>query len=282
MKEKVSFLNMFPDYAPPEPLKGMLSQAAVSAADIDPEERTVTLHIHSDTYIPKRLLDEACNEVCGIYVLRKVMVSAQFPAAQLTAIEPAELMGMFVEQKPITRGSLAGASWLWEEHNLKVQLKGNGKDMLTECIPYVTNKIKALFGVAPTIEIVVGEELTGQALFDAMEEMRSQMIRELPRAKVSEKAAPVKPEGAIFGRPFKTAPVSMNQLNLDMGSVVVEGRVFAVDNKEKPRNNAWVISFDLTDRAGSVRGIYWRFRISSRSTSGRESSSRIHSSTSTT
>ena len=253
MNEKVSFLNMFPDYAPPEPLLGMLSQAAVSAADIDPEERSVSLHIQSDTYIPKRLLEEACDKICGIYGLRNVSVNARFPAAQLSAIEPAEIMGFFVEQKPITRGSLAGASWQWDDDKLQINLKGNGKDMLTECIPYVTNKLNEMFGVVPSIEIMVGHELTGQALFDAMEQMRNQMIQELPKVKVNDKAAPVKQEGAIYGRPFKTAPVSMNQLNLDMGSVVVEGRVFAVDNKEKPRNNAWVISFDMTDLAGSVR-----------------------------
>ena len=36
MSNTVCFLNMFPDYQPPEPLFGMLSQAAVTAADIDP------------------------------------------------------------------------------------------------------------------------------------------------------------------------------------------------------------------------------------------------------
>ena len=38
MNKTVFFLNMFSDYQPPEPLNGMLSQAAITAADIDPEK----------------------------------------------------------------------------------------------------------------------------------------------------------------------------------------------------------------------------------------------------
>ena len=45
----------------------------------------------------------------------------------------------------------------------------------------------------------------------------------------------------------------MKDLNLDMGSVIVEGKVFAVDHKELKKRNAWVISFDMTDNYGSVR-----------------------------
>jgi hypothetical protein len=39
MSKTVFFLNMFSDYQPPEPLLGLLSQAAITAADIDPEKK---------------------------------------------------------------------------------------------------------------------------------------------------------------------------------------------------------------------------------------------------
>ena len=45
----------------------------------------------------------------------------------------------------------------------------------------------------------------------------------------------------------------MKELNLDMGSVIVEGKVFAVDHKELKKRNAWVINFDMTDNRGSIR-----------------------------
>ena len=46
MEEQVLFLKMFPDYAPPELLIGSLSQAAIVAADIFPEERKVSVKLN--------------------------------------------------------------------------------------------------------------------------------------------------------------------------------------------------------------------------------------------
>ena len=56
MKEQVFFLNMFPDYAPPEGLEETLSQAAIVAADIDPAVGRVEVAIHSECYIPRKTL----------------------------------------------------------------------------------------------------------------------------------------------------------------------------------------------------------------------------------
>ena len=57
MEEQIFFLNMFPDYEPPEELYAALSQAAIAAADIDPETRSVHVALHSERYIPQRLLE---------------------------------------------------------------------------------------------------------------------------------------------------------------------------------------------------------------------------------
>ena len=38
-----------------------------------------------------------------------------------------------------------------------------------------------------------------------------------------------------------------------MGTVVVEGDVFAVDNRELKKRGAWVVAFDMTDYTGSIR-----------------------------
>ena len=66
MNKTVFFLNMFSDYQPPEPLNGMLSQAAITAADIDPENRFVTVTVASDTYIPHKLLTQAAGDIASL------------------------------------------------------------------------------------------------------------------------------------------------------------------------------------------------------------------------
>ena len=57
----------------------------------------------------------------------------------------------------------------------------------------------------------------------------------------------------IFGRPVQKQPVPIQELELDMGMVVVEGDVFCVDNRELKKRGAWVVAFDVTDYTGSIR-----------------------------
>ena len=83
MDGRTCFLNMFSDYEPPEPLKEALSQAAIAAADIDPAARRITVAVHSESYIPQRLLEQAALDICGIYGLQKLEITATHPAEEL-------------------------------------------------------------------------------------------------------------------------------------------------------------------------------------------------------
>ena len=58
---------------------------------------------------------------------------------------------------------------------------------------------------------------------------------------------------AIFGKAIGKPAIPIGELELDMGMVVVEGDVFAVDNKELKKRGAWVVAFDVTDYTGSIR-----------------------------
>ena len=81
MTEQIFFFTMFPDYEPPEALRAALSQAAIAAADIDPETRSVQVAVHSENYIPKRLLDQAAKDIGILYGLRSMELTATHPAS---------------------------------------------------------------------------------------------------------------------------------------------------------------------------------------------------------
>ena len=254
MSEQVRFLNMFPVYQPPEPILGILSQAVISGADIDPESRRVTVSIFCESYIPQRILQQVSKEVSDLYGLRALIIHTCHPACQLSNIEPEELMAMFVAENSMARGSLAGAQWDWEEQTLVIRLKGNGKAILEECVPKVRQRLQQRFSTQVTIQIQASQTLEGQDLFDAMEKIRDSMLMDIPKAVISEKKIQtVQQSDAIYGRAFKGKTVPMSELSLDMGSVIVEGRVFNVEHKELKKRNAWVINFDMTDNYGSVR-----------------------------
>ena len=58
---------------------------------------------------------------------------------------------------------------------------------------------------------------------------------------------------AFYGKPFRGNAVPMKDLTMDMGTVIVEGRVFNVEHKELKKRNAYVVKFDMTDNTNSVR-----------------------------
>ena len=256
MTEKVYFFDMFSDYEPPETLKSVLSQAAIAAADIDAQQRRISVAIQSETYIPKTLLDQASKEITSQYDLAGLEIVATYPESELHKMEPEELRDLFVSRNSMTRGTLAGALWVWEGTCLTIKLAANGKKELEELIPSVQNQLREQFAAPVTITVEAGKTLDGQALFDAMESMRYSMMESVPAvasSKKEEKKQQDVQSETFYGKPFKGNVTTMKELNLDMGSVIVEGRVFAVDHKELKKRNAWVISFDMTDNYGSVR-----------------------------
>ena len=231
--EKVYLFNMFPDYEPPEALKRALSQAAIVAADLDPEEQSLALLVGAEEYIPQRLLDKAKQDIAAVYGLRRLWLQSVHPAHQLQKIEPDELMQMFVSRNSMARGVLAGAKWVWEDTELTIHLVANGKDILAEYLPMVQKDLQEKFDTQVTIRVEAGKALEGKALFEAMENIRSSAIASIPAGaaapQAEKKAAP--PSEAFYGKPFKGTPVAMKDLSMDMGVILVEGRVFAVDHK---------------------------------------------------
>ena len=234
----------------------VLSQAAIAAADISAEERSVHVVLHSESYIPQRLLDQAAKEISGLYGLRRMNLTATHPASELQKIEPEELRDLFVMHDSMARGSLAGAKWEWSGESLTIRLAANGKAALMEHVPAVQQNLRERFAAPVTIAIETGNELEGKALIDAMQTLREETIRKMPAAVAAQEKREEKPQTqseAFYGKPFRGNAVPMKELTMDMGTVIVEGRVFNVEHKELKKRNAYVVKFDMTDNTNSVR-----------------------------
>ena len=234
----------------------VLSQAAIAAADISAEERSVHVVLHSESYIPQRLLDQAAKEISGLYGLRRMNLTATHPASELQKIEPEELRNLFVMCDSMARGSLAGAKWEWSGESLTIRLAANGKAALMEHVPAVQQNLRERFAAPVTIAIETGNELEGKALLDAMQTLREETIRKMPAVSAAQEKREEKPQTqseAFYGKPFRGNTVPMKDLTMDMGTVIVEGRVFNVEHKELKKRNAYVVKFDMTDNTNSVR-----------------------------
>ena len=253
MKDTVLFLDMFSRYTPEEELRGALEHAYVISADIDPDRRAVSVRAHIFQYISLSRLDRIAAEISTVYGLGKVTINAVHPASQIHKVEPGELTTLFSSRNSMNRGSLAGAKWEWEENLLTITLAGNGKKELDEAAVHVKKYFREKFSAEVDIKIIATNALEGQALFEAMERMRSEAVSALPKAAPMEEKPKAAQKEAIYGKPFKGNAVPMQELSLDLGAVIVEGKVINIEHKELAKRNAWVINFDITDNTSAVR-----------------------------
>ncbi|MBQ3251674.1 MAG: PolC-type DNA polymerase III [Oscillospiraceae bacterium] len=246
---------MFSAFEPDEATGVCFANTQILSADVDAQHRKIEMTLYSPAYIPASVMQSVRQQVMAAYGLADLRIMATFPPTEITRMEADDLMALFVAENSMTRGFLAGAQWLWDANVLTVKLRANGKKILEECIPSVKRALHAQFGVMVDIQIEAAQNLDGQALFDAMEKMRQSVLNDLPRvaepAVQAQQAAPA--QQTIFGKPFKGSAIPMQDLTLDMGFVIVEGRVFNVEHKELSKRNAWVINFDITDHTSSIR-----------------------------
>ena len=82
-------------------------------------------------------------------------------------------------------------------------------------MPQVQTALQERFATPVNIHIEAGSALEGQALFDAMESMRGEMLQSIPAASAAAKpekpAAPSNSE-TFYGKPFKGTTVPMREL----------------------------------------------------------------------
>ncbi len=256
MSETVYLLNMFPDYEPPEEIRKALSQAALVAVDIRAENRSVEVAAHTDTYVPRRLTRQAEKDILSLYGLRNLEITLTHPATELSKIEPEELRDLFVDLDPMTRASLAGAKWAWDGGHLTVCLVANGKAGVEAQIPAVVKTLQERFAAEVTISVEANHDLTGAELSRVMEKLREESLSAAPAASAKQaQKEERKPQDSdtFYGKPFRGTAVPMKDLNLDMGTIIVEGKVFAIEHKELTKRNAWVVKFDMTDNTNSIR-----------------------------
>ncbi len=264
MNTFIPFTQMFSRYVPQPPLDRLLEGVCITSAEMDTQERSITLSLGCPQYIPARLLEQLSRELCGYYDILRLRLAPRFPGDSLEEIETGELTQLFVSLDSRSMASLASATWQWSGDALTVTLPGNGRKELEQCAPRVCAYLADRFGRKVTISFVSGTELEGQALFDHMEHMRRDLMAQMPATPVPEtkpappvgKSASSSPSGSpdtIFGKPFVDEVMPIKEVDLNMRTVCIIGRVFAVDHKELPKNNALVVNFDITDNTSSIR-----------------------------
>ena len=262
---EVYFPALFPDFALPEELADALERLAVVHAELDRETRTIRLDAQAEHYLAEKQLQSLCRAVEKQYGLKQLELSVRYPAEELPNMDFRDLAQVFIRAFSPSAAILAGAGYAVTDEAVVIRLKANGKDSILQNAKKAEQFLRDRFGVSKKIEVEAHSNLEGRALFEETARIRAEALKNAPAitasapqsgAKSSGGSAPAlaEPTGALFyGRPFSGKPVRMDELNLDMFRVIVEGKVFAVQHRELKKRGAWVVCFDMTDYTSSVR-----------------------------
>ena len=262
---EVYFPALFPGFPLPEDLAEALGRLAVVHAELDRETRTIRLDAQAEQYLAEKQLQALCRDIEKEYGLRELKLSVRYPASELPNMDFRDLAQVFIRAFSPSAAILAGAGYEVTDEAVVIRLKANGKDSILQNAKKAEQFLRDRFGVSKKIEVEAHSNLEGRALFEETARIRAEALKNAPAitasvpqggAKASGGAAstPAEPTGALFyGRPFSGRPVRMEELNLDMFRVIVEGKVFAVQHRELKKRGAWVICFDMTDYTSSVR-----------------------------
>ena len=259
MSKTVYFLDMFSEYRPEEAELNIWKAVELRGADLQPAERRISLRLYSPAYLSSEQISRVFAVLQGIYGLAKLEAEWLFAAEAITQVDTRDLVDVLCRVHAPARAILAGSKWEIAPEQITVRLVANGKDQLKPHLVHLKDRLRNWFGLSPEIILEANSAMDAAALFEETERIRQQALKQMPAAPIA--ADPKKsveqqsnmPTDLIYGRPFSGAATAMSELSDDMFKVIVEGEVIAVNHKELKKRNAWVISFDLTDRTNSVR-----------------------------
>ena len=252
MKEMITLSDVFPCLAEDE----LMEHNIVLDVKLQVKERTVTVILQSDAYVPLPKLARMEQTVREAYDLLRVSLEPRYDLSLLGQMDFADLTGLLSAHYPPAPATLAGCRWEAEGATLHAHLSGNGLAELRPHLRHAEAWLSACFDTPVRVELHGGRELTAEELFAETQRLKTEAKERLPQAGEADAAATAKPapqrSEMIFGKPFPQKPVPMRDLNVNMFKVCVEGEVFAVNHKDLPKAKAVVVNFFMTDHTGSV------------------------------
>ena len=233
MSKKIPFLELFAALCRWTELSNAVESWLILSANIDRASLSAKILVEGASGAGSNLLAEVEEAICRAYGLRSVRIVTEAAAPAAPA----------AEQKPVPAEAQKKPAAPAAQKPVPAPVQQN-------------NPAAAAKTAEPARQTVPARKSAPKAEKKPVDAFaRTEAIRQAAMKNIGAPAAPKEkaPKGRnLMGRAISKAPVPMSQLELDMGTVVIEGDVFAVDNKELKKRGAWVVSFDITDYTNSV------------------------------
>ncbi len=174
---------------------------------------------------------------------------------------------MLHKDKPLYALALTLASWKVSGDILSIKMQGNKNLDLTDVKKYIAQKAEEMFGKKFNVDIEQVNDI-GPETADEYQQRREIMARHYAVKKKDQEHTEVKEEAKsetqqkayrsnpdrIYGPEIKVQPMPIKELTEYSGKVCLEGEVLNVETKELRNGEKVVVTVDITDYTGSVRG----------------------------
>ena len=256
----VALLQMFSLCSLEGKLLALAEKCTILGVELNEYEAQIDLSIRLEAGADTNLLPELERALAEAYQLSAVRLHiAEEEEPQRAEITISWLQEQLAALFPPALGLLVGAELEEREHALIIHLQGSGAGLMEPFLRRVESRIHEVFGRVVTLRLEERKIVPdAEALFRQTEELRSRTVTAAVSARPKQfvQKAPTRPKPSdattFLGKPIKGAPTDIGLLDLDMGGVVINGKVFSVHHKELTRRNAWIINFDVTDGTGSI------------------------------
>ncbi len=279
MAQRIPFLEIFSAFPS---RAGEVARWEVTGAAIDKRTRTIQAQVLCPVLPGPALRTEVERALAAAYQVSRVELELSVPVPDVEELALAD--GIYGEDMPLPEpppeegemafpgeemgeeiGEELGQNEPFDGENraiLAIETPENGGDMppfdpenapVEPVFTPENDQTKPIFEEKSAPKET--EEDSVQAAFRRTEELRREALKNLPVTPAGKKSGGRERKSKLlYGKyEVKKEPIPMGELVLDMGMVVVEGDVFAVNHRELKKRGAWVVSFDVTDYTGSIR-----------------------------
>lgn len=275
-----TFGEFFSPYIDMSGFPPLISSGEVRKIQIDSENRVLSVKIRFSSPVERETLYKLENQVAACKQLRlsRAVISPEYPAECFSLDYYPNLVLELKRREASINGTLKDSSPRLENGALVISLHhGGGEFLLSKHADHIlSNLIYDEFGIKLPVRFdgvlaidetnpvhiermkQTEEKKRRQAVVEMVEEHEAS-LKQAPRKTISIRSGDtlmpcIVPETAreIFGHIGKGKPVALSTITPDIGSVMVWGEIFSVDQKETRDKQRKIYSINITDYTGSI------------------------------
>ena len=276
------FLDLFGIYFA-EPPAQVLSEAALLQLEVERERREMTVTVHPEELLDKKLLFEAEQAIAQALSLSKCRIVVKYTPDRFTPDYLPQLALELKRSVSVVNGYFEGAEGTYENKTLTIHLKHGGLELLERCSvrEHVAALIEQEFSFRPAVQFDGVTEIDrdiyypkeNDVPFYEMAPLPSEAPPETPMAPPphyeESRASSAKPREKrikldfsslpfpcsnaeiLVGRKIAEQPMPLSSVSAESGRVIVCGEVFDVDSRYNRDETKIIMSVSITDYTGS-------------------------------